>query len=68
MSAEIIDDAEWERRFKARIVAMSTVTAEGAQATFDAIPIADWRDDDLSPEEAADEEMSNWDDDWEGTH
>jgi len=58
-----IDNDEWERRFKVHIIARSGVTEEGAQATFDAVPIDEWREDGLEPEEAAEEEMENWKDD-----
>jgi hypothetical protein len=61
-----IDNNEWERRFKAHLIARSGVTEEGAQATFDAVPIEEWREGEAEPEEAAEDEMENWDDDGNG--
>jgi len=60
-----IDNTEWGRRFVARIVERSGASEEAAQMTLDAVPMSDWRDGefDEDPEGAAEEEMSNWDDD-----
>ncbi len=62
----IIDNDEWERRFKLFLIERGGVTEEGAQATFDAVPIDEWREYGAEPEDAAEEEMENWDDDGNG--
>lgn len=59
-----IDNAEWGRRFVARIVLRSGASEEAARMTLDAVDMVEWREDfDEDPEGAAEEEMSNWDDD-----
>ena len=70
-SAKAISGAEWERRFKARIVARLTAVGEGSQWTadeaqqvakseYEAIGPNDWADYGDIPEAAADEALSYW--------
>jgi hypothetical protein len=58
----------WEERFKARLAEKAVLTSEELPAVFDA-EIESWPDTDddewelIGPEEAADENLSYWDND-----
>lgn len=58
-----MEQAEWERRFKARLIDKGGTTPEGAQAELDGACfdyLSDGFEDD--PEGSADEAMSYWTD------
>ena len=53
---------EWSRRYAARIAAVAGWDQASADAAAEAVP-DEYMGDYASPEEAADDEMSNWEDD-----
>lgn len=53
---------EWRRRYAARIAAVAGWDQASADAAAEALP-DEYMGDYASPEEAADDEMSNWEDD-----
>ena len=59
---EALSRDEWSRRYAARIAAVAGWDQASADAAAEAVP-DEYMGDYASPEEAADDEMSNWEDD-----
>ena len=59
---EALSRDEWSRRYAARIAAVAGWDQASADAAAEALP-DEYMGDYASPEEAADDEMSNWEDD-----
>lgn len=58
---EVISDEEWIRRFKRRVVERVGFTEIEAGTVFETCSLEEWKKYGDTPEEAADEELSNWD-------
>lgn len=63
MSEMYVNDEEYKRRFIERVMERSRMTDDEALAVWSSVSPDDWRELGAEPEDAADEEMSCWDDD-----